>query len=466
MYDKYISTTLPYANSSPHMGHAWEFILADAIVKYHRCVEHKKVFFNVGLDEHGLKVHTHAQSIGYDTQTYLDQLADEWKQFCATLEIKYDNFYRTSSETHRIKVQEFWMACKDDFYSKTYTGLYCVGCEAFKTPSDLIGSVCPDHHSKPITTEETNWFFRYSKYKDKLLAWLDDDFLLPTNKLSELRNIIANGEDISVSRLKKNVPWGIEIPDDPEQVIYVWVEALMNYIFAVDDFRSETFIQLCGPDNLRFQGSLFQAILESQNLPHTAKLLVHGTILDSLGRKMSKTVGNVIDPLDQIKQYGLDAVRYYTLAGLSTYQDNNWNQEKLVAKYNSDLADDYGNLLARVVALMDKFNITEIGFEDKTFFGTVTTFCNDIESLWRSYRIDQALDQMNGLLKFGNKYLTEAEPWKTKDIKPVQNVYVLLRAVTHFYQPVLSSVTYNRIIECLSTRKKAIIFPKKEVLNG
>lgn len=467
-YDKYISTTLPYANSVPHIGHALEFIQAYVLKKFFEG-QGEKVFLNIGVDEHGLKVYTKARELGVDTKKYLDELTLTWLDFCKKFEIEADNFYRTTNPAHHEMVKRYWNKCveKGDLYKKKYVGQYCVGCESFKTDADLVDGKCPDHNAVPAVIEEENWFFRVSKYRDKLIAWLDynTEFLSPASKTEELRNIILGAEDVSVSRLKKNVPWGVEVPGDQDQVIYVWFEALLNYVFAVEDFDSENFIQLCGPDNLRFQGSLFQAILESGGHKHTNKLLVHGTVLDADGNKMSKTLGNVVDPIEQLGKYGLDAVRYYALAGLSTYGNGCWSEKDLVASYNSDLADNFGNLLARTLHLIDKKDV-KVSYVRNEFKKDVDDRFNRVVELWRAYEINAALRETSSILKHGNKYINDAEPWsknaKLADVEIVlDNLHYLLLRVSELYQPVLSAETNGRIIRALESFKKDIIFPKK-----
>ena len=294
-------------------------------------------------------------------------------------------------------------------------------------------------------------------------GWLKNnpDFLSPQSKTPELENIILQSEDISVSRLKKNVPWGIPVPDDDDQVIYVWFEALLNYIFAVEDFNSEHFIQICGPDNLRFQGSLFQSILLSANLKNTQKLLVHGTVVDAEGKKMSKSLGNVIDPIQQLNKFGLDAVRYYALAGLSTYGNGAWSEDDLVKKYNNDLADNYGNLIARVLHLIDTKQV-EITGPDQETESIVSTLVGNAKYYWEKFEINTAINETNVLVKAGNKYINDHKPWE-KDAPYEQilnNLYYLLCETNKLYLPVISAQTWLLIEESLKLKKKIIIFPK------
>lgn len=468
----FITTTLPYINSNPHIGHALEFIQADVIARYLR-TPYRDVRFNVGVDEHGLKVFEKAQLLGVDVKAYCDEQATNWKDFLGKLDIQCDNFYRTTAPSHKEKVHKFWNEClaNDDLYTKKYTGLYCVGCESFKLDKDLVDGKCPDHDTVPQHTEEENWFFRLSKHREALLNWLDanKNFLSPEYKFLELRNVIEASDDISVSRLKKNVPWGIEVPNDPDQVIYVWFEALSNYIFAADynsmnvdnNFWNGTTIQLCGPDNLRFQGCIFQAFLESAGIKHTTKLLVHGTVLDAQGRKMSKTLGNVVDPIVQIDKYGLDAVRYYAIAGLTTFGDGCWSEADLIELYNSELADNLGNLLARVLHLIDIKNV-ELIDADYEFKVTLAGKIAKVESAFSEFDLHGAVRAVTEIFKFGNQYINSAEPWKSEHyVSTLSNLRHLLVIGVAYLYPVIPNASI-RALSALREGKKAIIFPKLE----
>ena len=470
----FITTTLPYINSIPHIGHSLEFIQADALKRYFSKIEKNNVCLNVGLDEHGLKVYNKAQELGKSTQEYCDEQSVNWVEFCKKFKIEYDTFYRTTSTEHKEKVHKFWKECleRDDLYKKEYSGKYCVGCESFKTDSDLINGKCPDHNTEPVYTSEENWFFRISKYTDHLLKWLDNDgksFLVPNIKLNELRNIIEAGVDISVSRTNESVPWGISVPNDDTQVIYVWFEALCNYLFASNynskgnnNYWDGITIQLCGPDNLRFQGHIFQALIASVNVKHTSNLLVHGTILDSSGKKMSKSLGNVVDPIKQFNKFGLDAVRYYSLAGIHTCLNGSWNEQELIDLYNSSLADDCGNLIARTIHLIDlKSCEIESQHIDKEFKLIVDDKILEIEQQWNLLNINKAIELTNALFKFGNKYINNAKPWGEYYLTPLNNLYYLLQKGTDYLEPVIPDAC-EKIRLCLESKKKAIIFPKLE----
>ena len=490
----FITSTLPYSNSvdvnkcGAHIGHLFEFVLTDALAKFYRTrYDKENVFFNTGLDEEGLKIYETANGFGLPTQEFLDKQAIFWKEFCVQFQIDYDNFYRTSSQQHQIHVQNFWNKSVEhgDIYKKKYQGLYCSGCESFKTNSDLENGKCPDHPNLELqSTEEENYFFRLSNYKNDLLNWIktSPDFLTPSKKYQELVNIIEAIEDISVSRQRSVVPWGVPVPDDDSQTIYVWYSALLNYIFSAGynpkcDEKSLTefnengwkdTLQTCGSDNLRFQAVIFQGLLMSAGIKPTHRLLVHGTILDANGKKMSKTVGNVIDPIDQLEKYGLDAVRYYALAGLNLCENSGWDEKRLVETFNSHLADDYGNLLARTLHLVDISNI-KIDYElinKGLFFDTVTKLVAKIKSLWEELKINEALNETNELVKEGNRKMNAEEPWsknvsKDKATLCLMELHFLLSEVSKLYYPVIPAKS-KEAQKALLENKKVILFKKIE----
>lgn len=473
---KFITTTLPYANSAPHMGHAFEFILGDAIARYARQTNgDTNVHFNIGLDEHGKKIHDSALTAGKTPQEYLNELHVVWKEFCSTLGIEYNTFYRTSHSQHYKKVEKFWKLCKDKglIYKMPYYGNYCVGCESFKLDKDLVDGKCPDHHTLKIQqVQEENYFFALTKFKKQLLAWLDGDISLkPESKKEELRHFLEELQDISISRKKESVGWGIGVPEDYEQLVYVWFDALLNYIAAAGYFSEGSqfnaywhdSVQIFGPDNLKFQAGIFQGMLGAAGIPNTKTLLCHGMILDKDGRKMSKTVGNVVDPVEQIKKFGVDAVRFYALAGLNTYSNSGWDETQLVHLYNSHLADNYGNLISRVVHLIDKReDWDEYHMYDRTLFEPQF---KEVKKLWDNYEVSQALHKVNDILRQANQYITEKQPWVKQDeesLAVLVTLYKCLLQATSFYKPVIpqKGTEAQWSLDCL---KKIILFPKLQL---
>lgn len=471
----FITTTLPYVNSSPHMGHAFEFILADAIARRARDLGNR-VRLNVGLDEHGAKVWRRSESLGLPISEYLDGRAAEWLGFCEAFHISHDSFYRTSSPGHAAFVRGVWSRFVDDglIYEKMYEGKYCEGCESFKTDRDLVDGACPDHPGTPVQlVNERNYFFRLSRFGDSISGWLaSGSFLVPSHKTQELSNMVYACGDISVSRPRTSCPWGVSVPGDDDQVVYVWFDALLNYVAAGELLAGgrawDTVLQLCGPDNLRFQGLVYQSFLDALGIPKTDTLLVHGTILDEFGMKMSKSVGNVVDPVDQLSKYGVDAVRYYALAGIRTTQDSVWSEPDLVSMWNSDVCNDFGNLMARVLHLMDTYAVHP--HEDAAPHDldcVVSALLEDAAGLWSEYRIKDALAQVRAASKACNKFLTDEQPW-AKDADPARRANALLAlhrallGIARMYRPVL--VAHSADIEdALAKRpKKTVIFRKIE----
>lgn len=472
---KFITTTLPYANATAHIGHTFEYVLADAIARFFRTkLGDTNVHLNVGLDEHGKKIYEAALAAGKEPAEYLEELQEQWKLFCVKFKIEYNSFYRTSHSQHHKKVSDFWNKCKSKglIYKTHYTGNYCVGCESFKLDKDLTDGSCLDHPNLQIQqVAEENYFFALSKYKKRLLDWATTDIeLKPEKKKAELISFIEDIQDISISRKRESVPWGVIVPGDSDQVIYVWFDALLNYILILgygDKDKEKDFerywkdsVQIFGPDNLKFQAAIFQALLYAADVDNTKTLLCHGTILDKNGRKMSKTLGNVVDPIDQLEKFGVDAVRYYALAGLNTYGNSGWDEKQLVNIYNSHLADVYGNLLSRVVhliSLLPDWNRYR-SWDRNEFYDQF----REVDKLWNEYEVSAALAKVNDILKQANKYITEHKPWEESCQNPYKiltTLYWCLQEATTYYAPVFPDKA-KLAFESLRSKQKIVLFPK------
>lgn len=362
---KYITTTLPYVNDKPHIGHSYEFLQTDVLARYYRLLGHE-VFFNTGTDEHGQKIAQKADEKGESRQAYVDHYANEFKKLGLALNLSYDNFIRTTDETHKLAAQEIWRRCakKGDIYKKKYSGLYCVGCEAFKTESDLVDGKCPDHNTVPELIEEENYFFKLSNYQEYLEEYLScEEVILPNWRRLETLNFVKTGlMDLSISREKSRLDWGVPVPDDSEQVMYVWFDALTNYISTLGwpneegNFKKfwvdgET-LQLAGKDQMRFQSVIWQAMLKSAGIKATDKIVYHGFI-NSDGQKMSKSLGNVISPYELIQRYGTEATRYLLLRHVHPFDDTDVTWEKLDEWYTANLVNGLGNLVARVMKMAE-----------------------------------------------------------------------------------------------------------------
>jgi methionyl-tRNA synthetase len=422
----YITTTLPYVNADPHVGFAREIIEADVLARFHREIG-DEVFFNTGTDEHGLKIFRKAQELGVDVQKYCDEKAENFKKLKETLNLTFDNFIRTTDEHHVKAAQEFWKICEKngDIYKKQYKIKYCVGCELEKTESELVDGKCPLHPNLEIEIiEEENYFFRFSAYQDKLLKLYEEnpDFVLPKKRMNEIKSFVERGlEDFSISRLKEKMPWGIPVPGDEEQIMYVWFDALVDYISTLGwpetQEQFEKFwpgYQLCGKDNLRQQSAMWQAMLMSAKLKPSKQIFVNGFIT-SKGEKMSKSLGNTIDPIEMVKKFGVDGTRYLLLS-LGTFgEDTDVNWEWLTEKYNADLANGLGNLLSRVITLAQKDNFQfPISNFQSISNDKISNYINNVE-------FGQALDYVWKMIRDDNKHIDENKPWEL--VKNDQNKF-------------------------------------------
>lgn len=353
------------------MGHALEFIRADAIARYHELIG-DEVFFNSGTDEHGSKIFKKAEEQGLDVKTFVDQNVEKFYESVKLFGVSENiHFIRTSDERHIKSAQEFWKLVEKNgyIYLKNYQTKYCVGCESEKTDSELVDGKCPDHPNMELELiDEENYFFKYSAFTDKLLEFYkqNPDFIVPEFRFNEIRSFVERGlQDFSISRLKSKMPWGIEVPGNPDHVMYVWFDALVNYIanvgYPTDMETFEKFwtngtpTQYCGKDNTRFQGAMWQAMLMAAGLPNSHKIVVNGHITADGGVKMSKSLGNTVDPKDIAREYGVDALRFFLLKEVSSFEDSPFTLERFKDSYNAGLANGLGNLTSRILTLSEKY---------------------------------------------------------------------------------------------------------------
>ena len=423
----YITTTLPYINADPHIGFALELIQADVIARYHKLLG-KEVFFNTGTDEHGVKVYRAALEEKKNIQAYVDEYAAKFRALKEALNINWTNFIRTTNPQHIIACQEFWKRCfaNGDIYKKNYKIKYCTGCELEKTDSELNEQgKCPIHPNLEIEErEEENYFFRFSKYQKPLLELYNKnpDFVLPDFRFNEIINFVKQGlRDFSISRLKEKMPWGVPVPGDEDHVMYVWFDALINYISTLgwpnDEKKFKDFwpgIQIAGKDNLRQQSAMWQAMLMSAGLPTSKQILIHGFITAD-GQKISKSLGNVVNPFEVAKKYGIDSVRYYLLREIPSDEDGDFSYEKLEARYNGDLANNLGNLVSRVAKLIETRLDSELVFKEKFLDSdikdrTVQTKEN-CEIAVNKFKLHEALAKIWELFDYANAYIDENKPW-------------------------------------------------------
>lgn len=419
----YITTTTPYVNADPHIGFALEILQADAIARYKRLCGYD-VCFNWGTDEHGLKIYRKALEQHKDPKIYCDEFAPRFKKLITTLNLSSTNFIRTTDDYHVAAAQEFWKRCdkNGDIYQKNYRSKYCVGCELEKTDSELIDGRCPTHPSLELEIiEEVNYFFRFSNYQQKLLTMYDNnpDFVVPQTRFNELKSFVKAGlEDFSISRLKKKMPWGVDVPNDPEQVMYVWFDALVNYISTIGwpnnekKFRSWwPVIQVAGKDNLRQQCAIWQAMLMSAGIQNSKQIFIHGFIT-SAGQRMSKTTGNVVSPFDLVEKYGLDPVRYYLLREIPSYGDGDYSDRRFKELYNADLANGIGNFIARVAKLCEQSKIT-VPIYKSNYIKTIQKY-GLIQKQIDLYKFDEYIKLIQLRITGWDQSLEEEKPWQYK----------------------------------------------------
>lgn len=425
----YITTTLPYVNADPHIGFALEIIRADILARYHRLLG-DEVIFNTGTDEHGLKIYQKALEENKDPQAYCDEYAKKFLDLKTALNLSFTNFIRTTDSHHIKAAQEFWKYCmqKGDIYKAKYQIKYCVGCELEKTDSELIDNKCPIHPNRYLEIiDEENYFFSFSKYRKKLLDFYNKnpDFVVPDYRLEEIKGFVKAGlKDFSVSRLKNKMPWGIEVPNDPEQIIYVWFDALINYISTLGwPDNKENFqkfwpgVQIAGKDNLRQQAAMWQAMLMSADLPNSKQIYIEGFITIE-GQKISKSLGNVVNPIKLVQKYGIDPVRYYLLREIPAFNDGDYSENRFKEVYNANLANGLGNLVARIAKLAEK---AEFISDNKTDFSAVVKNNQEYQKAFAGFQLDKVLTIIWKNITTLNHYIDENKPWELTG-KELENV--------------------------------------------
>ncbi len=481
----YVTTSIAYANAKPHIGFALESVQADVLARLHR-QKGEKTFFLTGTDEHGAKIYRTAQEAHKDIQVFCEEISQQFRDLKKILNLSTDSFIRTTDEKHLKAAQAIWRLCEKDIYKKKYKGYYCVGCENFLKEKDLINGQCPNHQKAPELVEEENYFFKLSTYQDKLLKFYEQnpEFIVPEKRFNEIKSLIKEGlEDISISRFKDKLPWGVPVPDDDSQVIYVWFDALTNYLSALGwPEKTEKFktfwpcdVHVIGKDINRFHTTLWPAMLMSAGIELPKQVLVHGFI-NVEGQKMSKSLGNVIDPVELVKKYGTDPVRYYLLHEIPATEDGDFSQAKFIERYNKDLGNDLGNLLNRVLTMMNRYQVKPVEFkkqytglaEMKEDYPHLFFFENpNYDKYLKEFRFDLALGEVFKLIAESNQTVDKEKPWKLAKNDPkklalvLQNLYSRLSVTACLLAPFLPE-TAEKINQQLQTLKPEVLFPKIE----
>jgi len=440
----YITTPIYYVNDKPHIGHAYTTISADVLARYHRALG-EEVFFLTGTDEHGSKVAASAEAAGLSPQEFCDIYSAHFKLAWDELDISNDHFIRTTDEAHQKGVAAFLTRLKEvgAVYEGEYEGLYCNGCEKFITEKDLVDGCCPDHRTEPELLKEKNYFFKLSDYLPRVEQLIDQGKLkiLPESRRKEVLGLFKQElHDFSISR--EHVKWGIKVPFDETQVIYVWVDALANYITALGfgqenepDFHKfwPADIQLIGKDILKFHCVFWPALLLAAGLEPPKAIFAHGYFTID-GQKMSKTVGNIIDPNELVQRFGSDVTRYLLLSQYPFGADGDIKAENFVIQYNADLANGIGNLASRTLAMAEKYFAGQVPEQDDELKGKVAEIWASYQQAMTQFQIDKAIEAFKLLVSLCDGYIDTNKPWvlaKTDQARLAKVIYNLLEAIRH-----------------------------------
>lgn len=465
----FITTPIYYVNDRPHIGSAYSTLLADVIARQKR-KEGYIVHFSTGTDEHGQKIFQSAKNAGEKVEDFVDRIAGLFKKSWEDFDISFDDFIRTSERRHKKTVTHFLEKLKQSgsLYQGTYKGLYCVGCETFLDESELLNGLCPDHLKKPELLEEKNWFFRLSDYKERLKKLIDDGEMeiQPEGKKNETLGLLKIwASDVSISR--EHVSWGIPLPWDKNQISYVWIDALINYLTTIGypEKQYEDFwpcdIHIIGKNILKHHAVIWPALLLAVGVQPPKKIFAHSFITIE-GQKMSKSLGNVITPKDLIQKFSVDGARYALLAEISPNNDSDISREKLQARYDADLKNNIGNIFSRLIVLAQKNGLYDLRLttNDLKIEKYKKTFFEEMENI----NISGAIKNTQKIFEEINQYLDKTKPWKETDEEKIKEVleksFTMLFEGIDLLEPVLPQTAKNVL-----TIKKgdAIIIPKENI---
>jgi methionyl-tRNA synthetase len=482
----YITTTLPYVNGSLHTGHAMEFIRADVLARHKRILlGDENVFFNTGTDEHGQKIFNKAKEEGISAQEYTDRMSGGVLAMTNKMDISYDKFIRTTDKKHMESAQKFWKLVEKKGYieKRRYEVKYCVGCELEKTDSELVDGFCPDHLDQELENiNEENYFFLSSNFTKDLKQYYEKNPIIPKFRQNEIENLVNEKgmKDFSISRLKEKMEWGIPVPGDETQVMYVWFDALVNYISTLGwggedqsnfkkfwEEQDSTVFQICGKDNIRPQAAMWQSMLFAAGIKNTDVIYINGHITAEGGVKMSKSMGNTIDPDEFIEKYGVDAMRYFVVRHVNNHEDSAWTEERFWEGYNADLVNGLGNLTNRILAMSQKAEV-KLFDEGRGYpiFGRENSllekynFNGEAEEIWRSIGdLDELITKTAPF-----KLAKSDDPEDKKRLKVVLlSLLNGLWAVADWVYPIMPDAS-EKIKKAISENKKPEypIFPRIE----
>ncbi len=480
----YITTTLPYVNSDPHIGFAMEIVRADVIARYKRLLGYE-VFFNTGTDEHGAKIHENAVKEGVPVQSYVDSYAEKFKDLTKALNIDDVHFIRTTDTKHIKAAELMWKRCFDNgyIYKKKYQTKYCVGCELNKTDSELDNGKCPIHPNREVDLiDEENYFFKFSEFQKPLLAFYSahPDFVIPDFRFNEIKSFVERGlEDFSISRLKEKMPWGVPVPHDDAHVMYVWFDALTSYISTLGwgtdekDFsfwKEGTPVQYCGKDNLRQQSAMWQAMLMAADLPNSSHIIINGFITGADGQKMSKSLGNGVSPFDvldiykEVTDYPEDVLRFALLHDLSSFEDGGMSLDTIKVSYQANLQNGIGNLTNRIMKMATAYGVVSMITEEKII--SIRNNSQIIADDINNFNLSKAVQSVMSNVRDIDFLIQKQEPFKLIKIDEVtakdyvKNYLDLLLNISIDLEILLPS-TSAKILECIRENK----MPEKPLFN-